>query len=80
MSGYVALGLILVMFVISFFTKRIQSWRGMPYLYCAFFLFFLVNVMMSRERMYPSLIFMILALGFAIKSFRQRRKFKTSGR
>ena len=76
MDSYLAIGLILIFFVLSFFIKRIQTWRGMPYIYAALMVFFLVNAFISRGQLYANLLFAILALGFTIKSFRQVRASK----
>jgi len=73
MGSYLAIGLMLIFFVISIFINRVQAWRGMPYIYAALLVFFLVNALISRGQLYVNLLFVILALGFAIKSFRQGR-------
>lgn len=76
MGSYLAIGLILIFFVLSFFAKKFLAWRGMPYIYAVLMVFFLVNAMINRGQLYVNLLFAILALGFAIKSFRQVRASK----
>jgi NhaP-type Na+/H+ and K+/H+ antiporter len=71
MAGYLAIGLILIFFLLSIFTRKFQSWRGMPYIYGALMVFFLVNALINREQLYPNLIFFIVALGLVIKSWKR---------
>ncbi len=77
MDSYLAIALILIFFIVSLFVRKLQGWRGLPFIYGALMIFFLVNAFVNKGQMYVSLLFVILALGFAIKSFRQVRATKT---
>ncbi len=71
MGGYLAIGLILIFFALSFFTKKVRCLRGMPYIQAALAVFFLISALVDRARLYPDLLFCIVALGLAVKSHRQ---------
>jgi len=75
MGSYLSIALILMFFLLSIFTKRIQSWRGIQYIYAALMVFFLVNALINRRQLYPNLMFFIIALWFTIKGW---KRIKTS--
>ena len=77
MESYLALALILVFFIISLSMKKLKTWRGLPFIYGALMIFFLINALVNREQLYVSLFFVLLALGFIIKSVRKDRAAKT---
>ena len=77
MDSYLAIALILIFFIVSLFVRKLQGWRGLPFIYGALMIFFLVNAFVSKGQMYVNLLFVILALGFAIRSFKQVRAAKT---
>jgi len=76
-DSYLAVALILIFFIFSIFIRKIQAWRGLPFIYGALMIFFLVNAFVNKEQMYVSFLFVILALGFAIRSIKNIKAMKT---
>lgn len=79
MESYILIGLVVIFFILSFFVKRLMSWRGMPFVFIAFAVLFSVNAMAHRGRLFGNLIFVILALGLALKSFKRIRSTEGPG-
>ena len=71
MGSYIVIGLVMAFFILSLVMRRIQHWRGMPYLCIALMVFFVVNAVIGNGRFYGNVLFAIVALGLAIRSFRR---------
>ena len=51
MDSYLAIALILIFFIVSLFVRKLQGWRGLPFIYGALMIFFLVNAFVSKGQM-----------------------------
>jgi hypothetical protein len=71
MAGYIAIGLLLVFFVFSLFTKKIEARIEMPYAFVALAVFFLVNAIYGKGMLFGNAFFFVMAIILAAKSYRK---------
>lgn len=73
MAGYIAIGLIVLVFVLSFFAKRFKPWWIMPLLYLACIGYFIYSAITGEIRPYPAASFVLLGIWGILKSYRDSR-------
>ena len=71
MEGYIALGLIVVFFIISLFINKVRRWRGMPYVSGLFMVFFILSAIVGDGPLYPNILFAFIAFGITIRSLQK---------
>ncbi|MCK4538961.1 MAG: hypothetical protein KAV42_09220 [Candidatus Krumholzibacteria bacterium] len=73
MSSFIAIGLIVFLFVLSFFAKKFRIWKVMSILYLACTIYFIVAAITGTVRLYFSIAFIILGIYGIVKSIRESR-------
>ncbi len=73
MISYIAIGLMVFFFALSFFLKKYRIWWVMSILYMACTIYFIVAAITGDTRLYISIVFIILGIYGIIKSIRESR-------
>jgi len=73
MGSIIAIGLIVLFFILSFFAKKLNRWKVMPIVYLVCTAIIIINVITGTTRWYISLFFIILGIYGIVKSLRESR-------
>jgi uncharacterized membrane protein len=73
MGSSIAIGLIILFFILSLFTKRLMSWRILPILYAACIVYFIYAAISGATRLYISIVFIIIGIYGIMRSLRESR-------
>ena len=73
MNSFIAIGLMVFLFALSFFAKKFNIWWLMSILYLACIIYFIVAAITGATRLYISIVFIIIGIYGITKSIRESR-------
>ena len=73
MNSFIAIGLMVFLFALSFFAKKFNIWWLMSILYLACIIYFIVAAITGAARLYISIVFIIIGIYGIVKSIRESR-------
>jgi hypothetical protein len=73
MGSFIAIGLLVLFFILSLFAKRFMRWKVMPFVYLACTVIIVVDAITGTTHRYISLFFILLGIYGIVKSLRESR-------
>jgi C4-dicarboxylate transporter len=73
MAGYIAIGLVVLVFVLSFFVKRFKPWWIMPLLYLACMVYLIFSAITGEIRPYAAAFFVLVGIYGIVKSYKDSK-------
>ena len=73
MGSYLAIGLVILFFLLSLFTRRLMRWKIMPILYGACIVYFIIAAINGAVRLHIAIAFIILGIYGIVKSIKESR-------
>ena len=74
MGSYVAIGLLVLFYIASLFAGKLRRWRGLPIVYLAVAVYFIIAAITGSVRLYFAIAFTLVGIYGAVRSYRELRR------